>query len=290
VQGGSAAVITAVTASLERRLQAADEAAGLEGNVHHSVCKWCYRDISLEDLCVAAKEIGLTSIELINPPDFPTLQKHGLHCAMVSFPTADWNGKKVGNIPNAFNRPEHHDALVAAYEPHLKASAEAGFDKVICFSGNRDGLDDEQGLENCARGLKRLMGLCESLGVTLCMELLNSKVNHKDYQCDYTKWGVELCRRVGSEHFKLLYDIYHMQIMEGDIIATIRRHRDELAHFHTGGVPGRHEIDETQALYYPAIVRAILETGYEGYIAQEFIPARDDAIGSLRQAVNICDV
>ena len=294
---GSAATLTAVAASLQTRLEAADAAAaeaGVSGKIRHSVCKWCYKGVSLEDLCVAGKEFGLGSVELLLPEDFATLKKHDLHCAMVSFPTGEveigGKKKKVGGIPNAFNRTEHHDTLVEIYEPHLKASAEAGFTNVICFSGNREGLDDEQGLENCAAGLKRLMPLCEKLGVTLSMELLNSKVNHKDYQCDTSTWGAELCERVGSERFKLLYDIYHMQIMEGDIIATIRDRQQYFSHYHTGGVPGRAEIDDTQELHYPAIMRAIVETGYQGWVGQEFIPKREDKIASLRQGVEICTV
>jgi hydroxypyruvate isomerase len=292
---GAATALT-LAASLQRRLAAA-EAAGLKGRVNHSVCKWCYPKLSLEDLCVAAKQIGLRSIELLNPPDFPTLKKHGLHCAMVSFPTAEISdpkakgGKvKVGGITKAFNRVEHHDALVSVYEPLIKEAAQAGFKNVICFSGNRDGMDDETGLKNCALGLKRLMPLAEKHGVTLCMELLNSKVNHKDYMCDKSAWGVALCKAIGSEHFKLLYDIYHMQIMEGDVIATIRANHPYFAHYHTGGVPGRAEIDDTQELYYPAIIRAIVETGFKGFIGQEFIPQREDKLASLRQAVGICDV
>ncbi|HEY6167759.1 MAG TPA: TIM barrel protein, partial [Verrucomicrobiae bacterium] len=240
---------------------------------------------------VAGKQMGLQSIELLNPPDFPTLKKHGLHCAMVSFPSIEGpGGVKLGGIPKAFNRVEHHDKLIEAYEPLIRESAAAGFFNVICFSGNRDGLDDEQGLKNCAIGLKRLLPIAEKHKVTICMELLNSRVNHKDYQCDKSAWGVELCKRVGSEHFKLLYDIYHMQIMEGDVIATIKRDHQYFAHYHTGGVPGRNEIDDTQELNYPAIMRAIVETGFKGHVAQEFIPKREDKIASLRQAVGICDV
>ena len=293
----STAAATVAVSSLQSRLQAADEAAakaGATGRIRHSVCKWCYKDISLEELCVAGKEFGLESIELLNPEDFPTLKKHGLHCAMVSFPTGelevDGKKKKVGSIPHGFNRVEHHDTLVEIYEPLLKASADAGFMNVICFSGNRDGLDDEQGLKNCAQGLKRLMPLCEKLGVTLSMELLNSKVNHADYQCDHSAWGAALCDEIGSEKFKLLYDIYHMQIMEGDVIATIRDRHQYFSHYHTGGVPGRAEIDETQELYYPAIIKAIVETGYDGWVGQEFIPKREDKIASLRQGVEICTV
>lgn len=293
---GAATALTLAT-SLEHRLAAADAASGLKGRVNHSVCKWCYPKVSLDDLCVASKQIGLRSIELLNPPDFPTLKKHGLGCAMVSFPTAEISdpkakgGKtKVGGIPKAFNRVEHHDALVSVYEPLIKASAEAGFKNVICFSGNRDGMDDETGLKNCATGLKRLMPLAEKHGITLCMELLNSKVNHKDYMCDKSAWGVALCKAIGSERFKLLYDIYHMQIMEGDVIATIKASHQYFAHYHTGGVPGRAEIDDTQELFYPAIIRAIVETGYKGFVGQEFIPQREDKLASLKQAVGICDV
>jgi len=288
---GSAAAIAVAAASLHHRLGSADAASGaVKGNINHSACKWCYKDIALEDLCVAGKEFGLKSIELLLPEDFPTIKKHGIHCAMVSYPSIDVDGKKLGSIPHAFNRVEHHDALVGIYEPHIKACAAAGFTNVICFSGNRDGLDDQAGIENCAKGIKRLMSLCEKEGVTLVMELLNSKVNHPDYQCDHTAWGVELCKKVGSANFKLLYDIYHMQVMEGDVIATLKANQQYIAHYHTGGVPGRHEIDDSQELYYPAIMKAIVETGYKGYVAQEFIPARPDKVASLKQAVGICDV
>jgi len=294
---GSSATVAAVAASLGTRLSLAEEAAaggGAGGKINHSVCKWCYKGVSLDDLCIAGKDFGLESVELLMPADFATLKKHGMHCAMVTSPTGDYEiggeKKKIGNIPNAFNRVEHHDALVELYEPHIKASADAGFTNVICFSGNRDGMDDEVGLKNCAEGLQKLMPLCEKHGVTLSMELLNSKVNHADYMCDYSAWGADLCDAVGSENFKLLYDIYHMQIMEGDVIATIQDRNKYFSHYHTGGVPGRAEIDETQELYYPAIMRAIVETGFDGWVAQEFIPKRDDKIASLKQGVEICTV
>ena len=289
----SAAAVTAGSflAAAQGNIAQAKDAAGLRNNLRHSVCKWCYGKVPLEKFCQTAKRIGLESVELLNPPDFPTLKKHGLHCAMVSFPTGKTkDGTKVGGIPKAFNRVEYHDTLLEIYEPLIKESAKAGFDNVICFSGNRDGLDDEDGIKNCAKGLKRLMKLAEKHKVTITMELLNSKVNHKDYQCDHTAWGVELCKAVGSENFKLLYDIYHMQIMEGDVIATIQKYHPYFSHYHTGGVPGRHEIDESQELYYPAICKAIVATGFKGFIAQEFIPARKDWAGSLTQGVQICDV
>ena len=260
------------------------------GRVNHSVCQWCYKNIPLDDLCAAAAAMGLKSVELLQPSDFATLNKHGLICAMVSNPTVKAGQVSVGGIPKAWNRLEYHEALVPAYEAQLRATAEAGYPNLICFSGNRDGMPDAQGLENCATGLKRILPLAEKLGVTVCMELLNSKVNHKDYMCDHTAWGVALVQKLGSDRFKLLYDIYHMQIMEGDVIATIRAQHQHIAHYHTGGVPGRAEIDETQELYYPAIMRAILDTGFKGYVAQEFVPKRPDVLGSLRQGVSICDV
>lgn len=285
------AAAVSVTASLTTRLTAAEKAAGKAGGrINHSVCKWCYGKVSLEDLCVAGKEIGLKSIELLETKDFTTLKKHGLVCAMVS--------GAPGGIENGLNEAKNHDRLVEFFEKTAPVVAEFGFKNIICFSGNRRALSDEQGLETCAVGLKRIMPICEKHNVVAVMELLNSKIDHKDYMCDRTNWGVELCKRVGSEHFKLLYDIYHMQIMEGDVIRTIRGDKGKkieaaapyIAHYHTGGVPGRNEIDETQELYYPAIMNAIVETGFKGFVAQEFIPKRPDALASLKQGVEICDV
>lgn len=281
---GAAASVAAAT--LADRLQAADDKSGLKGTINHSVCKWCYGKIPLEEFAPAAKKIGLASVELLGPNDWPVIQKYGLTCAMASNPVVDG----LGGIPKAWNRVEHHDKLVAAYTEYLPKAAKAGLKNVICFSGNRDGLPDDKGIENCALGIKRVMKACEDNKITLVMELLNSKVNHADYQCDHTAWGVELCKRVGSENFKLLYDIYHMQIMEGDVIATIRKNHQFIAHYHTGGVPGRNEIDETQELHYPAIMKAIAETGYKGFVGQEFIPKRPDPLQSLDQGVKICDV
>ena len=283
---------TALATTMTLINASAAEAAPRErkGRVKQSVCQWCFNKMPLEDLFAAAAGMGLKSVELLQPKDFPTLKKHGLICAMVSNPTAKVGAVSVGPIPKSWNRLEYHDALVPAYEGHLTATAEAGFPSLICFSGNRDGMSDAQGLDNCAVGLKRIMPLAEKLGVTVCMELLNSRVNHKDYMCDRTEWGVELCKRVGSDRFKLLYDIYHMQIMEGDVIATIQRHHQYIGHYHTAGVPGRHELDENQELFYPAIMRAIMDTGYQGYLGQEFIPVGKDPIAALRAGVEICDV
>ncbi len=243
-----------------------------------SVCRWCYPKISLEDLATSAQSIGLASIELLDPPDWPTVQKHGLTCAMA-------NGTMT--IKRGLNRLENHISIVPSMQRRIEECGAAGIPNVICFSGNRDGLDDAKGLENCATGIRQLVGAAEMHGVTLCMELLNSKVDHHDYMCDHTAWGVELVHRVGSPRFRLLYDIYHMQIMEGDVVRTIQTHHAEIAHYHTGGNPGRHELDETQELYYPAIMRAIHATGFRGYVAQEFIPTRDP-IASLREAVALC--
>ncbi|MDX1952723.1 MAG: TIM barrel protein [Verrucomicrobiota bacterium] len=257
-------------------------AAERKGNINHSVCRWCYGKIPLEELCKASKEMGISSVELQGPNEWPILKQFGLTCAMA-------NGAGMG-IEKGFNRIEHHEALVKSYEEVIPLVAKAGLTNIICFSGNRAGLSDEDGIKNCAIGLKKLMPVAEKHKINVVMELLNSKVNHADYQCDHTAWGVEVCKAVGSERFKLLYDIYHMQIMEGDVIATIRKFHPYIAHYHTGGVPGRNEIDETQELYYPPIMKAIVETGFKGHVAQEFIPKRPDALASLKQGVDICDV
>lgn len=274
---------SAVTGFLNR-IEKAEYYLGkeLNGRVNHSVARWCYNDIPLDDFCRSVRDLGMHSVELLGPDEWPTLKKYGLSCAM---PWGAGNG-----IVEGFNDPDLHNELLASYEEVIPLVADAGFDKIICFSGNRNGMDDETGLENCTTGLKRLMSTAEQHDVTVCMELLNSKIDHEDYMCDRTPWGVELVKRVGSDNFKLLYDIYHMQIMEGDVIRTIRDNHECIAHYHTGGVPGRNEIDETQELYYPAIIEAILETGYDGFIGQEFIPSWDDKIAALESGVEICDV
>jgi hydroxypyruvate isomerase len=256
-----------------------------KGRINHSVCRWCYGKIDLDTLCKASKEMGLASVELQGPNEWPTLQKYGLTCAM-----ANGAGGPGMGIERGWNRREHHEQLLKSYEEVIPLAAKAGLTNLICFSGNRGGLDDAEGIKVCAEGLKKLMPTAEKHNVNVVMELLNSKVNHKDYQCDKTPWGVELCKAIGSDRFKLLYDIYHMQIMEGDVIATIKKYHPYIAHYHTGGVPGRNEIDETQELNYPAIMKAIVETGFKGHVAQEFIPKRPDALASLKQGVDICDV
>lgn len=261
-------------------LQAMQRAVKGAGRLKQSVCRWCYDKIPLDTLCRAAKEIGLLSVELLGEKEWQVAKSHGLTCAVANGPS---------DIELGFNRPSEHDRLVRESERLLPLVAAAGLPNMIVFSGNRDGMSDGEGLANCVQGLQRIMPTAERLGVTVIMELLNSKVDHKDYMCDRTPWGAELVRRVGSPRFKLLYDIYHMQIMEGDVIRTIRDNWDAIGHFHTGGVPGRNEIDETQELAYPTIMRAIADLGYTGFIGQEFIPRRD-ALTSLAQGVKICDV
>ena len=258
----------------------------LKGNINHAICRGSFGKVSMDEACRMAKELGLVGIDLLNPSDFATLKKYGLVCTMVSFPVKD----EIGTIRKAFNRVEHHDTLAEIYGQRIQETADAGFEQLICFSGNRDGMDDETGLKNCEIGLKKILQLAEKFKVTLCMELLNSKRNHKDYQCDHSAWGVELVKRIGSERFRLLYDIYHMQIMEGDICDTIHENHECFAHYHTAGVPGRHDIDDSQELHYPAIMRAIVATGFKGVVAQEFTPKAADRMPALRQSIQLCDV
>ena len=256
--------------------------SALKGNINHAVCRWCYSGIPMEDFCKSAKEIGIKGIDLVGPADWPMLQKYGLYSSMC-------NGAEI-NLVDGFNDKQFHDKLVKNYSDMIPLVSKAGYKNLICFSGSRRGKDDETGLNNCVEGLKKILPLAEKNNVLIVMELLNSKIDHKDYQCDKTAWGVELCKRVGSPNFKLLYDIYHMQIDEGDVIRTIKANHQYIAHYHTGGVPGRNEIDTTQELYYPAIMDAILKTGYQGFVAQEFIPTWTDKIAALRKGVEICDV
>jgi hydroxypyruvate isomerase len=256
-----------------------DEPAKAKGNVNQSVCRWCYGKIPLEELAAAVKKMGYKSVELLLPEEYLKIKPLGLTCAMIG----------GADIANGLNRKENHDRIVKQLSERIEFAAAEGLPNVICMAGNRNGMSDEEGLENCAVGVKRVVGLAEQKGVTVCMEGLNSKIDHKDHMYDHTRWGVELCKKVGSPRFKLLYDIYHMQIMEGDVIRTIREYKEYIAHYHTGGVPGRHEIDEAQELNYPAIMKAILETGYKGFVGQEFIPARDP-LASLAQGFRICDV
>ncbi len=251
--------------------------------INHSVCKWPYPNQTLEEMCEAAQEYGIESVELLDPDQWATVSKYGLTCAMS-------NGSPL-HITKGFNDPQYHAQLLNDYKDIIPKAADAGLKNVICFSGNRNGISDDLGLENCAMGLEPVLAIAKQHNITICMELLNSKAGgHVDYQCDHTSWGVALCEKLGQDSFKLLYDIYHMQIMEGDIIDTIRKNQKYIAHYHTGGVPGRNEIDETQELNYKAIMEAIYDTGFEGHVAQEFIPSSERPLDSLKKAVEICDV
>jgi hydroxypyruvate isomerase len=257
----------------------------LKGNINHSVCRWTYNFLPLEELCSVANKIGLKAIDLIGPKEWGILKKHGLDSSMC-------NGAEI-SLTEGWNDKQYHTTLIKNYTEHINLVAESGYKNLICFSGNRKGMDDETGMKNCVEGLKQIIGLAEKKGVVIQMELFNSKVDHKDYMCDKSVWGIELCKRIGSENFKLLYDIYHMQINEGDVIRTIQDNHQYFGHYHTAGVPGRHEIDETQELFYPAIIRAVLATGFKGYLAQEFIPTAketEDKINALKKAVKLCDV
>lgn len=254
----------------------------MKGNINHAVCRWTYSFLSLDELCKQAKDIGIKGIDLVGPKEWDVLKKYGLESSMC-------NGAEI-NLVHGFNHTQYHDTLVKNYTEMIPLVSKAGYKNLICFSGNRDGMDDETGLKNSVEGLKKILPLAEKHGVTIQMELLNSRVDHKDYMCDRSAWGIELCKRLQTPNFKLLYDIYHMQIDEGDIMRSIQNNHQYFGHYHTGGNPGRHEIDESQELYYPAIMKAIAATGFKGYVAQEFIPAAADKIASLRKAVQLCDV
>jgi hydroxypyruvate isomerase len=256
----------------------------LKGNVNHSVCQWCYGDIPLEVLAREAKKIGLVGIDLIGPDSWDILKKYDLDSTMC-------NGAEL-NLVDGFNDIKFHNKLIPRYMEHIDLVSKAGYKNLICFSGNRRGMDDELGLKNSVKGLKAILSHAEKKGVVLMMELLNSKVDHSDYMCDNSNWGVALCKELDSDNFKLLYDIYHMQIMEGDVIRTIQENHKYYGHYHTAGVPGRNEIDETQELYYPAIMEAILKTGFKGIVAQEFIPQNraNNGFDSLADSIRRCDV
>ncbi len=280
---GSAAVSAAGMLSSFKSVKfEVEENLPLKGNINHSACWWVYQSFGLEQLCIEFKKIGLKGIDLLNPAQWPTIQKHGIDSPMC-------NGAELG-LYDGFNDKKFHDKLINQYSDMIPLVSKAGYKNLICFSGARRGMSDEEGWSNCVTGLQKLLPLAEKHKVTLVMELLNSKIDHKDYQCDRAWWGAELAKRLGSENFKLLFDIYHMQIDEGDIIRNIRQYHQYIAHYHTGGVPGRNEIDDTQELYYPAIMKAIVATGFKGYVAQEFSPKNPDKLAALKKCVHICDV
>jgi hydroxypyruvate isomerase len=273
----------AASAGVSAQAQAAQESTPVvrKGRVHQSVSRWCYKDIPLDELCAYSAKIGLKGVDLLDATEWDAPRKVGLICTM------GYAGG--GTIPDALNRLENHDAIEAAFRKNIPLAAKAGVPNVITFSGNRKGMSDEEGAKNCVIGLNRLKKIAEDNGVTICMELLNSKVNHHDYMCDHTAWGVGVMEQVNSPNVKLLYDIYHMQIMEGDLIHTITDNAKWLGHFHTGGVPGRHELNDHQEVQWDGVMRGIVATGFHGYVAHEFVPT-GDPLTSLRQAVDLCDV
>jgi hydroxypyruvate isomerase len=285
IAGNQARAESGTTGEIERAAISNGEAALPAAAFKHSVTRWPYPKFTVDQLSQVARELGLDSVELLEPDEWAIAKRHGLACAMGYATVPDPRTR----LTQGFNRVENHAWLIPAYQRAIPLAAAAGVPNLICFSGNRDGISDEQGRENCARGIAPLLPLAQQHGVTVCMELLNSKVDHRDYQCDHTVWGVALAKQLASDRFKLLYDIYHMQIMEGDVIRTVRDNHRYIGHYHTGGVPGRHEIDSSQELNYPAIMRAIGETGFTGYVAQEFIPTRDPRT-SLAEAVRLCRV
>ena len=248
-----------------------------------SASRWCYGKIPLPDLCRSAKQIGLSAIDLLQPEDWPVVQEHGLVCSM-GYPT-----KRNDFLATGFNDRANHAMLLRELEQTIPVAARQGVPNVIAMFGNRKGKSDAEGAAACVEGLSKIKALAEEQKVTICVELLNSKVDHADYQGDHTAWGAQVIEAVGSPRVKLLYDIYHMQIMEGDVIRTIRQHIGHIAHFHTGGVPGRHELDDTQELNWRTVARAIADAGFTGYVAHEFVPTRDP-LTSLTEAFKICDV
>jgi len=259
-----------------------EKTEALKGNIRHAVSRWCFNKYPLEEFLPILKELGIQGLDLVGPKDWPLLKKHDVDCSMC-------NGAEI-NLVDGWNEPKFHEQLIQQYSEMIPKVAEAGYQNLICFSGNRRGMNDDIGLKNCVEGLKKIMPLAEKHHVTIIMELFNSKVDHPDYMCDSTAWGVKLCDELGSEYFKLLYDIYHMQVQEGNIIQTIKDFHPYFAHYHTAGVPGRNEINDSQELNYPPIMKAIVETGFKGYVAQEFVPTYDDPIESLKEAILICDM
>jgi hydroxypyruvate isomerase len=271
----------ALSAGASPPLSANDAPIVRRGRIQQSVSRWCYQKIPMDDLCAYAAHIGLKGVDLLNPDQYEVPRRYGLICTMGY---ADG-----GEITRGLNRVENHAAIESGFRQNIPLAAKAGVPNVITFSGNRAGLSDAEGAKNTVIGLNRVKKIAEDYGVTICMELLNSKVNHKDYMCDHTTWGVEVMEQVNSPNVKMLYDIYHMQIMEGDLIDTIQQNIQWLGHFHTGGVPGRHELNDQQEVQWDGVMRGIAAANFHGYVAHEFVPSGDPYAGLL-QAVNLCDV
>lgn len=276
-------MVLAKSGQAEPRARQTTKSVVKNARLKQSACYWCYegKKVTLPDLCKAAAEMGLVALDLLNAEQWETARQHGLKCSVGSI--------GAGSIADGLNNKANHDTIIKAFEKNIPLAAKHGVPNVIVFFGNRRGMSDAEAIENSVIGLNRAKKIAEDHGVTIVVELLNSKVNHKDYQGDRTPYGVQIMKAVNSPRVKLLYDIYHMQIMEGDVISTIKENHQYIAHYHTGGVPGRAEIDNTQELNYPAICKAIIDTGYTGYLAHEFIPKREP-ITSLREATALCDV
>jgi hydroxypyruvate isomerase len=280
----SAGVLSALPA-FPARASASEMPPISKGGFRHSVCRWTYDFLSLDELCKTVKPMGVDAIDLVGPSEWNTLKANGMHCSMC-------NGAEI-SLTEGWNNRQNHSRLIDNYLKHIELVSAAGYTNLICFSGNRQGMDDETGLKNSAEGLKQIMRAAEKKNVVIQIEVFNSKVDHPDYMADNTRWALELCRRIGSPNFKILYDIYHMQISEGDIIRTIRDRHAYFGHYHTAGVPGRHEIDGRQELNYPAIMQAIADTGFKGHVAQEFIPtgaSPAEKIAALKDAFARCTV
>ncbi len=279
-----AAAIAAAAAGLSRTDVAAGQQTGravTRGRLKQSVSRWCYGKIPMPEFCKAVAAMGLTAIDLLEEKDWSIVRDHGLICSMA------YAGG--GTIPDGLNVRANHDAIVKGFETMIPRAAAQKIPNVITFFGNRRGMPDSEAIANCIDGLNRVKKLGEENNVTICVELLNSKVDHKDYQGDHTAFGLEVVKAVNSPRVKLLYDAYHMQIMEGDLIRTLRANKDYIAHVHTGGVPGRHELDDTQEVTWKAVAAALVDMGFQGYMAHEFVPTRDP-LTSLREAVTLCDV
>ena len=276
------AMAGAALAAAPLTAQTASEPIARKGRIRQSVSRWCYAKTSLEDLCAYGAKIGLKGIDLLQPSEFEIPGRYGL---IASMGYAD-----AGSIKDGLNRIENHAGIEAGLRKNIAAAVKAKVPNLITFSGNAAGMSKDEGLKNCVIGLNRVKKIVEDNGIVLHMELLNSKVNHKDYMGDNTEWAVKVMQEVNSPNVKLLYDIYHMQIMEGDLIHTIQTNIQWLGHFHTGGVPGRHELDNTQEVQWDGVMRGIAATSYKGFVAHEFVPAAPDPLLSLRQAVDLCDV
>jgi len=285
LMSGGALGFVAMTSSSCKTKQMADKLDSpltLKGNINHSVSQWCYGKMPLAELADYAKGLGMKAVELLSENDWDVVLKKGLAVGIS-------NGSPLG-IPKGFNDLQYHDLLQKDYAALIPKAAEKGIEQIICFSGNRGTISDQIGLEHCAKGLDPVIKMAEKYKVRIVMELLNSKYNHPNYMCDRTPWGAALAEKIGSPNFGLLYDIYHMQLMEGDVINHIKKYSKYIHHYHTGGVPGRNEINETQELYYPAIMKAIVATGFKGFVGQEFIPTRLNPLDSLKESIMICDV